>query len=143
MKIRNGFVSNSSSSSFVVSLSSLGFNKLRISVDFDLGSPESDEYFDNLEKRFNLESEEYAKIMQTEIDKLNKDNTGWNMEIYQHYLIATTLLDNFDLIEYLDDKYGIKNQNLTKFGSYSGFNHDLKTLRNFVNQFLYDNTESC
>ena len=76
--------------------------------------------------------------MQTEIDKLNKENIGWNMEIYQHYFLAITQLDEFDLIKYLDDKYGIVNQNLTKFGSYCGFNHDIKTLKNFVNQFLYD-----
>lgn len=132
MKIRDGFVSNSSSSSFIIILSSLGFNKIRLTIPFDNIDP------DNIEEYINRESEEYAKIMQNEIDKLNKENIGWNMEIYHHFFLATTQLDEFDLIEYLDEKYGIKNQNLTKFGSYCGFNHDIKTLKNFVNQFLYD-----
>jgi len=66
----------------------------------------------------------------------------WDFEIYKGYLIATTTLDNFDFIKFLDDPFGVNNQNLTKFGSYSGFEHSFLSLRKFVDDFLSKNQSS-
>lgn len=67
MKIRTGFVSNSSSASFIIKLDALTSNQLRIV----------------------LEHEEKAK------------GDAWEVYITQNSVCAETMMDNFDLIEYL------------------------------------------
>lgn len=124
MKARNGFVSNSSSSSFIVEMNRLGFSKLH-------------HFEKNKIEDMIHEVRDLFKNCHTEYETYGWPSYGaWDIEIYKDYFLATTTLDNFDLIQYMDDKFGIRNQNLTVFGSYTGFHHSLKELENFVDMFL-------
>jgi len=107
MKIRNGFVSNSSSSSFIIEIASLNFTQEFLNKD----------------------------RIQDVLDFARTQD--WKCDVYKNYLLATTFMDNFDFIQYLESNYSMSYSNIILFGSYSGFYHDLEELKKFVNTFLY------
>lgn len=78
MKIRNGFVSNSSSSSFVIGLS-------------------------------HLNDEQIGKLMQ--YTDLRPDGDGWELEMKTDYLKGYTVMDNGDMIQFMNE-LGISQYNV-------------------------------
>jgi hypothetical protein len=99
MKIRNGFVSNSSSSSFVL-------------LKSDLNDKQKDMIFDHIE---------YAK----EIDeKLIKEGKETKYEYYENWFIEQddmslwlhTSMDNFCMWTYLVDEVGLDRNNILEMG---------------------------
>ncbi len=106
MKKRYGFISNSSSSSFIVGFSTLNFSK------FDLAHAHKDE------------------ILRC------GDEHEWEVDYYKGYLCATTHMTNFDFDEYLMSKYGMQTQNIISFGAHNGFSHSMQNLRSFIDTYL-------
>jgi len=109
MKIRNGYVSNSSSSSFVI-------------LKSDLNDNQKDMIFDHIE---------YAK----EIDeKLVKEGKETKYEYYEDWIIEQddislwlhTSMDNFSMWTFLVDEVGVDRNNIFEmgdgWGDYSLFN---------------------
>jgi len=83
MKIRNGFVSNSSSSSFVVLLPK------NFDADMFIDNMEDDE-IENIMEEHNMKSKnQIKKILRTCV----KDNGTWNEE--EGFYMCTELLDEF------------------------------------------------
>lgn len=80
MKIRRGFVSNSSSSSFVVSLRNLSLEQLCKILNYQIWG-----------EKLGIE---YAK------------SDAWNISIRHGMLCGDTFMDNFDMREFLD-KIGV------------------------------------
>ncbi len=111
MKCRNGFVSNSSSCSFIVEFSELNFWK------------------------FNL-----AKYHKDEIMRKGEEE-GWYVDYYKGYLCATTDMTNFDFDEYLIEKYKMGEQNIIKIGAHNGFSHSMKDLHDIIDRYLYISEE--
>lgn len=111
MKIRNGFVSNSSSSSFIIAVVDL----LPWDIRHNKNNKEKIEFI--LDKVINEASEE-----------------GWAVRVENGYLFGTTWMDNFDLIEYITKiTDGVSQYDFITFPAHSGFNHgDIEVLRNVV-----------
>ena len=90
MRIRNGFVSNSSSSSFVISKKRLTDNQIRMIKDhIDVA---------NVLLRNNTYSENEGNEKVKLFDKLDK----WTITEYPDILYCATTMDNFDLKEFLE-----------------------------------------
>ena len=111
MKKRYGFISNSSSSSFIVGFSTLNFSK------FDLAHAHKDE------------------ILRC------GDEHEWEVDYYKGYLCATTDMTNFDFDEYLIEKYKMGEQNIIKIGAHNGFSHSMKDLHDIIDRYLYISEE--
>lgn len=77
MKIRLGFVSNSSSSSFTISMDDISVNQLKLLRKHDL-------------------SEEFLG------DDWNRPSDAWQIDEKKGYIICSTFMDNFDLISYAE-----------------------------------------
>lgn len=85
MKIRKGFVSNSSSSSFVVVRDAL-----------------TDKQEDMI-----IEYQEWVKFFSNKDDKLKEkfeyyDSDPWDIYIKDDYILGSTSMDNFSFYDYLD-----------------------------------------
>ena len=91
-KIRNGFVSNSSSSSFVIRLENLTEDQIE-SIMNHSSSIEFEEYLD----------EKFSSKYDTWDVRVNRDEGTLN---------AYTSMDNFDLIGYVTDVLGVPDQYL-------------------------------
>lgn len=106
VKVRSGFVSNSSSSSFIVEVNDINFNCDLLSKD-----------------RFS----ELVNIAHS---------LGWEVEVYRGYLLASTDMDNEDLISYLLGTHLETSRNVISFGTHSNFSHSFEDMRKFVDEYL-------
>ena len=106
MKIRSGFISNSSSSSFVLIKSDLFYTK-----------------------------EDITKLIQTILDANENSEDPWRIEEYRDFLLFSTTLDNFDLKEYIENLIGREIHPIIDFPSYCGFDHwhdPIKTMKTMI-----------
>lgn len=117
MKCRNGMVSNSSSSSFIVPCNTNGIS-LRKTSSRKYGTE--------------TESEIHRKVFKWIDDEVN---SGWFFEIYRGYLIGSTFLDNISL-KYIVKKFHMCQENMVIFGAHCGFEHELENLRHIVDTFI-------
>ena len=81
MKIRNGFVSNSSSSSFIICVPEFYGGRGKIKTR------------ENLDKLI-------EKI------KVVADKNDWDFNVYKGYMLFSTSMDNFDMKEFLNKEVG-------------------------------------
>ena len=114
MKVRNGFVSNSSSSSFIIPITDLFLRNKSYDIN------KTNTALDNI------------------IEKAHEE--GWAAKVKAGYLIATTYMDNFDLIEYVINKTEKSNQySFIIIPAHTGFKHgDIKVLENIINRGFYN-----
>ena len=133
MKVRSGFVSNSSSSSFVIATSGL-FGFPYNSLHEDIGEQEKAKYEEIIEswKEKGLVKKNYlATYSKFEADNListiletNEDSCWpWRIEQYRDFLICSTTMNNFDLKEYIENLTGRELEFIFDFPSYCGFDH--------------------
>lgn len=113
MKTRAGFVSNSSSSSFII------MERDFIKTDTDM--------IINIKKSYGTLPEDFTPIRTYEgfleayddlIDVANEE--GWLISRTNGYVIFHSFLDNFDMEEHLFQKYGISDKVLS-ISAHSGF----------------------
>jgi len=89
MKIRNGFISNSSSSSFVI------FNKHVLTLD------QRNAIFDHIN---------YANEHDIEELKYSEDYDAWRINEKDHIIEGSTIMDNFDM-DYFLELIGVSRDN--------------------------------
>jgi hypothetical protein len=87
MKVRNGFISNSSSSSFVVLKESLTEQQQDMLID----------YVEWIKFLFTLDSDE-----DLESKFSNYDSDPWRIQVYDDFIFGETSMDNFSMNDYLD-----------------------------------------
>lgn len=102
MKIRSGFVSNSSSSSFLIPISALKQYQIEMIVD----------HIDA--------TENYNKYHQTDI--YCEDSERWNIDVNEKCVYGYTFMDNFDMNFFLSEIANI-DQKYIHWGD--GYNYDL------------------
>ena len=78
MKIRNGFVSNSSSSSFVIPKDKLTEEQIQLIFDHSHEAEKHAEYFD-----------------------FGNSDDYWSISESEYYISGYCIMDNFDMYEYL------------------------------------------
>lgn len=88
MKIRNGFVSNSSSSSFVVLKDALSNNQIDMILNYQY-------YVEEILKNNDLDEDEKEKFDYCMSDK-------WQIIEYEDFIFGETSMDNFSMQDYLD-----------------------------------------
>ena len=94
MKMRMGFVSNSSSSSFIVNVQDIYGKKIK--------------------------TREHLNKLIDEI-KVTAENNEWSFNVYRGYLLFSTRMDNFDMREYLDEIIGCPIYPSLDIPQHSGF----------------------
>lgn len=95
MKIRNGFVSNSSSSSFVVNKTNLSLKQIDMIVNYDKYAKQY------IAKCKNYPYKDTKKLK--EIEELFKwYDKGWDVTEDKVEIRGETIIENFDFSEYLD-----------------------------------------
>lgn len=144
MKTRIGFVSNSSSSSFVIMKSSL-FNYPYCS--FGDIKVEDRERFENIIKDWQdkkiIEERFVPLYTKTEADNLikkifdvNEDfSASWRIEEYKGFLLFSTTQDNFDMKEYLENLVGREIHLIMDIPPYCGFDHwknSINTMKSMI-----------
>jgi hypothetical protein len=102
MKIRKGFVSNSSSSSFVVLKDSLTKEQL----DMILHYQEWAKFFIELEKETLVEYDDEREDYDKNFDKLKYKfeyyQDRWYLEEFDNYIFGSTSMDNFRFGDFFD-----------------------------------------
>lgn len=88
MKIRNGFVSNSSSSSFVVVKDALSCNQIDMILNYQY-------YIEDLFKNDEITKDEKEKFEYYDTDP-------WQIIEYEDFIFGETSMDNFYMSNYLD-----------------------------------------
>lgn len=146
MKIRSGFVSNSSSSSFVIATSGL-FGYPYNSLNEDIGEQEKAKYEEAIEnwKERGLVRKNYLAIYsRSEADNLintileaNENSCQpWRIEQYRDFLICSTTMTNFDLKEFIENLTGRELEFIFDFPSYCGFDHwhySIRRMKKLIN----------
>jgi hypothetical protein len=89
MKIRQGFVSNSSSSSFIISTDKISVAQLKL-------------------------LREHANSKEFKEDEWSSSGDEWDIDEEDGYIICSTFMDNFDLYEYAK-KIGIKEEDIKNY----------------------------
>lgn len=149
MKIREGFVSNSSSSSFII-------RKDSFYDEFDYSLEKHQDVFENLKER-GVFPENYVPIFTTkDLDerlKLFKEKvyremeenfvySWWVIEEYKGYLLFTCSLDNYDIKEAIEKEFGkTKLQIALEIHPYCGFKFEngLNNLKKIIDRTFWDN----
>jgi len=144
MKIRSGFISNSSSSSFVLIKSDL-FNFPFCS--YGEIKPEDKKLFEKIIEDWRKNNsikenylpiytkEDTTKLIQTILDANENSEDPWRIEEYRDFLLFSTTLDNFDLKEYIENLIGREIHPIIDFPSYCGFDHwhdPIKTMKTMI-----------
>jgi hypothetical protein len=144
MKKRNGFVSNSSSSSFIIRA-----DCLRDDNPYD--SMEETELEIKFFKEKGYLPKDYQpiigeKALQEEIEKIREKiedldvNYYWDFEYYKGYLLFSTTMDNFDIMEYLETIYGKRKiRKALEIFPHNGYREELgiSGLRNMIDKYFY------
>ena len=114
MKVRTGFVSNSSSSSFIIPRRLL--------------SNEQVELIENHMSVLNRRVKDKSKRLYTESDE-------WNITVNDHHVRGYTMMDNFPMFSYLVDVVGVDPDSISS-GDGTGciLLHALEKHRNDVNE---------
>lgn len=108
MKTRNGFISNSSSSSFIIRIDSLidGYKwDSREAVDKKVELFKSNNLIPE-DSQTIYDFTDAEKAIQELIEYNDTVDDPWWIESYKGYLLFHTNLDNFDMKEYLETKFG-------------------------------------
>lgn len=113
MKIRNGFVSNSSSSSFVVSLIGL-----------------TDDQIEKIFKYYEL-YKVYADRAEF-FEDYDINMYGWFIQIYENHIRGFTYMDDIDMREYLQ-KIGVDMR-------YASIEHGIHRTEPWINSIINDKT---
>ena len=93
-KIRLGFISNSSSSSFVLNKLHLSDDQIKMIKDYKYYAPKVNDL---------LNSSDIAKVVCGEpcLEKWSLVPEGWSVEETEDFIFLETFLDNFDFEAYL------------------------------------------
>jgi len=99
MKIRNGFVSNSSSSSFIILLHKITDDQKQM-------------IYNHIEIGQEIDKKQIAKGK----NPIYEYYEDWNIKEDDFSIWCSTSMDNFDLIEFVDREAGIKEENIIYIG---------------------------
>lgn len=113
MKIRKGFVSNSSSSSFIIRSDYL--------IDKTTYYDFTNEYGKLPHEYPSIPNKKELKTFVKAIKRIAFEN-HWDMVEHKGYLLFSTTMDNFDMFEYLKERFGPhKIRELITIPPYEGF----------------------
>lgn len=97
MRVRNDFVTNSSSSSFVISKDRLTSEQISLLLNFDkLIELAKEKYNTPCKNKGILECDDFCDYFICEIG-------GWTIEDIDDKIIGYTTMDNFNMIDFLQD----------------------------------------
>lgn len=114
MKIRNGFVSNSSSSSFIILLN-------------NITSTQKDMIYNHI----SLATEIDEKLLSEGKELIYEYYDEWNIQEDGFSLWCSTTMDNFDLYTFITDVVGIDDDKIRYIGD--GYDDDLSQDKDYIN----------
>lgn len=144
MKQRFGFVSNSSSSNFII-------NAMVLMDSFGSESLEKSKERVKFYQQYELLPKDYNPIftkedLQREVDKITDFvkslpfEESWDFEYYKGYLLFSTTMDNFNMLLYLEETYGKRKVfPALEITPHQGFKEEvgLSALKGIVDNFFY------
>lgn len=133
MKVRKGFVSNSSSSSFVIIKEDL-YNYPYRSVGEDIKEEARESYLRTIEEwkkrgyfkeKFipTFTKKEAEDLIQKIYDANENSEEPWFIEEYRDFVLCSTTMTNFDLMDCIVNLLGREIDPIINLPSYCGFNH--------------------
>jgi len=98
MKIRNGFVSNSSSSSFVIPINAVDNNQINMIVDHI-----------KIAQKYKVKNKKSSDGYNFPLEYCDSSDS-WNIEINKDCIIGETIMDNFNMSFFLRQLVKIKDK---------------------------------